>query len=247
MTMKNLFFGLIFLFSYPLIADLTTWSFYNRKIAHRKTSDNILIHEGEGVKVYTNNNFNTYVFNSKKTTFGVSSSRPSGKRFYMNSNFFNKVAIGLVVENGVRKSNRVSGGGYFYSVDGKVNVKRGQCPKKVDYASQTILWGIDDGVVNSHLMKQNHAKQLTYRNIVGKNKNGDIIFIVSNFGGVVTIKDIINEGVKQGMVEGVLFDGGTSVEYKFNDGEYSSSFIALSDEGKKIVGVDKPTTYIYAN
>jgi hypothetical protein len=247
MTMKKLFFALVFLFSYPLIADLTTWSFYDHKIAHSKTKDNVLVHEGVGVKVYTNNNFNTYIFNPKKVTFGVSSSRPSGKRFYMNSNFFDKKAIGLVVEDGVKKSNRVSGGGYFYCLNNQVNVKRGQCPKKVDYASQTILWGIDDGVVNNYLIKQNHAKRLTYRNIVGKNKNGDIIVIVSNFGGVVTIKEVIDEGLKQGMVEGVLFDGGSSVEYKFNDGEYSSSFIALSDEGKKIMGVDKPTTYIYVN
>jgi exopolysaccharide biosynthesis protein len=96
-------------------------------------------------------------------------------------------------------------------------------------------------------MRQRHAKQLTYRNIVGKNKNGEIIFVVSNFGGVVTIEDVIKEGIKQGMVEGVLFDGGTSVEYKFNDGKYSTSFTTLSDAGKKLVGIDKPTTYIYVN
>jgi exopolysaccharide biosynthesis protein len=97
------------------------------------------------------------------------------------------------------------------------------------------------------LIRQRHAKELTYRNIVGKNKNGEIIFIVSNFGGVVTIKDVIDEGLDKGIVEGLLFDGGTSVEYKFDDGNYSTSFIALSDIGKKLIGTDKPTTYIYAN
>ena len=78
-------------------------------------------------------------------------------------------------------------------------------------------------------------------------KNGEIIFVVSNFPGVVTIEDVINEGVKQGMVEGILFDGGSSVEHVFNDGKYSTSFIALSDGGKKLLNVDKPTTYIYVN
>ena len=97
------------------------------------------------------------------------------------------------------------------------------------------------------MIKQSHSKQLTYRNIVGKDKNGNIIFVVSNFGGIVTIKDVIDEGVKQGIVEGVLFDGGTSLEYNFNDGKYSTSFISLSDNGKKLIGVDKPTTYIYVN
>lgn len=245
--MKYLLFTLLSLTIYPLLSDLTNWSLYNHKITHSKTNGSKLKYESNGVKVYTNNNFDVYVFNPNKVSFGVSSSRPSGKKFYMNSNFFNKKAIGLVVENGVKKSSRVSGGGYFYVSNGIVNIKRGGCPRNTDYASQTILWGIDNGITNKSLMRQRHAKQLTYRNIVGKNKNGEIIFVVSNFGGVVTIEDVINEGIKQGMVEGVLFDGGTSVEYKFNDGKYSSSFTALSDSGKKLVGIDKPTTYIYVN
>ena len=245
--MKYLLFTLLSLTIYPLLSDLTNWSLYNHKITHSNTNGSKLKYEGNGVKVYTNNNFDVYVFNPNKVTFGVSSSRPSGKKFYMNSNFFNKRAIGLVVENGVKKSSRVSGGGYFYVSNGVVNIKRGGCPRNTDYASQTILWGIDNGITNKSLMRQRHAKQLTYRNIVGKNKNGEIIFVVSNFGGVVTIEDVIKEGIKQGMVEGVLFDGGTSVEYKFNDGKYSTSFTTLSDAGKKLVGIDKPTTYIYVN
>jgi hypothetical protein len=245
--MKYLLFTLLSLTIYPLLSDLTNWSLYNHKITHSNTNGSKLKYESNGIKVYTNNNFDVYVFNPKKVSFGVSSVRPSGKKFYMNSNFFNKKAIGLVVEDGVKKSSRVSGGGYFYVSNDVVNIKRGGCPRNTDYASQTILWGIDNGITNKSLMRQRHAKQLTYRNIVGKNKNGEIIFVVSNFGGVVTIEDVINEGVRQGMVEGVLFDGGTSVEYKFNDGKYSTSFTALSDSGKKLVGIDKPTTYIYVN
>ena len=245
--MKYLLFSLLSLLVYPVLSDLVNWSQYNQKIVHSTTKSTKLKYEGNGVKIYSNNNFNIYIFNPKKVNFGVSSVRPTGKKFYMNSNFFNKKAIGLVVENGVKKSSRVSGGGYFYVINGNVNVKRGGCPRNTDYASQTILWGIDDGVTNKSLMRQRHAKLLTYRNIVGKNKNGEIIFIVSNFGGVVTIEDVINEGVKQGMIEGILFDGGSSVEHVFNDGKYSTSFMSLSDGSKKLLNIDKPTTYIYAN
>ena len=245
--MKYFLFSLLSLMVYPVLSDLVNWSQYNQEIVHSKTKTTKLNYEENGVKIYSNNNFNIYIFNPKKVNFGVSSVRPTDKKFYMNSNFFNKKAIGLVVENGVKKSSRVLGGGYFYVSNGNVNVKREGCPKNTDYASQTILWGIDDGVTNKSLMKQRHAKQLTYRNIVGKNKNGEIIFIVSNFGGVVTIEDVINEGVKQGMVEGILFDGGSSVEHVFNDGKYSTSFIALSDAGKKLLNIDRPTTYIYVD
>jgi hypothetical protein len=245
--MKYFLIALLLLAINPLFSDLVNWSIYNHKIIHSETNNSVLKYKSSSVKLFVNNNFNVYVFNPKKVTFGVSSTRPLGKKFYMNSNFFNKKSIGLVVENGVKKSNRVLGGGYFYVTGKKVNIERGHCPKNVDQASQTILWGIDNGVVNKSLIKQSHSKQLTYRNIVGKDKNGNIIFVVSNFGGIVTIKDVIDEGVKQGIVEGVLFDGGTSLEYNFNDGKYSTSFISLSDNGKKLIGVDKPTTYIYVN
>jgi hypothetical protein len=130
--MKYLLFTLLSLTIYPLLSDLTNWSLYNHKITHSNTNGSKLKYEGNGVKVYTNNNFDVYVFNPKKVSFGVSSVRPSGKKFYMNSNFFNKKAIGLVVENGVKKSSRVSGGGYFYVSNGIVNIKRGGCPRNTD-------------------------------------------------------------------------------------------------------------------
>lgn len=245
--MKYLLFTALLIIINPLSADLLNWLIYNQKMVYKTSSEKILKYESDGVKIYKNNNYDIFIFNPKKNNFGVSSSRPTTKKFYMNSNFFNKTAIGLVVENGVQKSKKVSGGGFFYVKNRKVNVIRGGNPKNTEYASQTILWGIDDGNPNKKLIKQKHAKVLTYRNIVGKNKNGEIIIIVSNFGGIVTIEDIINEGLKIGMVEGVLFDGGTSVEYKFDDGQYSSSFISLSDVGKKIINVNKPTTYIYVD
>ena len=245
--MKYLVFVVVILISYPILFDLVNWSQYNQKAAYSESSSVKLNHEGDGIQVYSNNNFNIFIFDPKKVNFGVSSSRPEGKKFYMNSNFFNKKAIGLVVEDGVKKSSRVKGGGYFYVSNGNVNVKRGECPRYTDYASQTILWGIDNGVINTSLIKQPHAKKLTYRNIVGKNKNGEIIIIASKFGGIVSIKDVIDEGINQGMVEGILFDGGSSVEYKFDDEKYSTSFISLSDAGKKLMKIDKPTTYIYVD
>jgi hypothetical protein len=245
--MKYLFLLLVTFIIFPLLSDLAKWSIYNQKAIHTENGLSKITYEESGVKIYTNNNFNIFIFDPKKVKFGVSNSRPVDKKFYMNSNFFNKVPIGLVVIDGVKKSSRVRGGGYLYVIDGKVDVKRGSCPTYTDYASQSILWGIDNGAINETLIKQSHAKKLAYRNIVGKNKDGLIIFVVSKYGGIVTIKEVIKEGLNQGMVEGVIFDGGSSVEYKFDDGQYSTSFMSLSDVGKKLLGIDKPTTYIYVD
>ena len=245
--MKYLVLSLITFIIFPLLSDLMKWSIYDQDVIHTETNLSESSYETLGVQIHTNNNFNIFIFDPKKVRFGVSNFRPTDKKFYMNSNFFNKVAIGLVVIDGVKKSSRVRGGGYLYVVDGKVDVKRGSCPTYTDYASQTILWGIDNGTINKSLIRQPHAKKLTYRNIVGKNKDGLIIFVVSKFGGIVTIEEVIKEGINQGMVEGIIFDGGSSVEYKFDDGKHQRSFMSLSDPGKKLLGIDRPTTYIYVD
>jgi hypothetical protein len=227
------------------ITDVYNWVSYENKSLYTKTGKSDVIYEREGVKIYRNNNFDVMVFNPKNMSFGVSVGKPNNVNFYMNSNFFNKRAIGLVVVDGHRKSGRVNGGGYFYVKNGKPSIGIYSCPSGVDYASQTILWGIRNGSPNTSLTKRGHAKVKTYRNIVGKDKNGNLVVIASNDGGVVTIKDVINEGLRMGIIDGVLFDGGTSVDYKYTDNHYTNKFQSLSSTLKKIGGVDEPTTYIY--
>lgn len=242
--MKYLSIFLLFSIS-SYVTDLYNWVSYENKSLYNKTSKSGVVYERDGVKIYKNNNFDIMVFNQKNMSFGVSVGKPKNVNFYMNSNFFNKRAIGLVVVDGHKKSGRVKGGGYFYVKNGKPSIGIRSCPGGVDYASQTILWGIQNGSANISLTKKGHAKVKTYRNIVGKDNEGNIIVIASNSGGVVTVKDVINEGLRMGIINGVLFDGGTSVDYKYSDGRYSNEFQSLSSTLKKIGGIDEPTTYIY--
>jgi len=229
---------------YLLITFLVgTLSFGNFFYTNSNKSE--VVYEREGVVVYKNNNYDIMVFNPKNMSFGVSTTKPKNVNFYMNSNFFDEETIGLVVVNGRRLSDRVESGGYFYVKDGKPYVGIKYCPGYTDYASQSILWGIRKGKPNNWLIKRDHAKVKTYRNLVGKDKNGNIVVIVSNRGGMVTINDIVNEGLKMGVMDGVLFDGGSSVEYKYKDNDFSSKFKSLSTPLKRLTGVDDPTTYIY--
>ena len=69
--MKYLLFTLVSLTIYPLLSDLTNWSLYNHKVVHSNTNRSKLKYEGDGVKVYVNNNFDIYIFNPNKVTFGV--------------------------------------------------------------------------------------------------------------------------------------------------------------------------------
>ena len=49
------------------------------------------------------------------------------------------------------------------------------------------------------------------------------------------------------MTEGILLDGGTSVDYKFSDDKNSISFESVPSDLKPLFNIKKPTTYIYGN
>jgi len=192
--------------------------------------------------------YNVIQIKKGEMDFGVSESRPTKSDFYVNSNFFTVNApIGLVVIDGKRKSLRVKGGGFFYVRNGKPYVKSLKCPTWTKFASQTILWGLDDGKINNRLINTNHSKQKRYRTLMGQNKDGDIIVISSNRLGLVTIKEILEFSSEFDIVDGILLDGGTSVDYKFSDDNGSTTFSSVPHGLKNSLNVKRPTTYIYGN
>jgi hypothetical protein len=206
------------------------------------------VSSSHNAQVTNESNFNILIVNKNHMKFGVSTNKPTKSDFYTNSNFFtNKSSIGLVVINGKKIHSKTVGGGYFYVVNGKAHISAKKCPKNVDFASQTILWGIDDGVKNKKLFKTVHGKLKRYRTIIGENNNGDIMIISSERLGLVAIKEIIDFAYNRGMTEGILLDGGTSVDYKFSDDKNSISFESVPSDLKPLFNIKKPTTYIYGN
>jgi hypothetical protein len=232
--MKKLFNFFVLLF---LVIFLLTTSFKNTNVNPK-----------HGAKITSESNFNIFIVNKNHMKFGVSTSKPTKSDFYINSNFFtNKSSIGMVVINGKKIHSKTVGGGYFYVINGAAHISTKKCPKNVDFASQTILWGIDNGVKNKKLFKTSHGKLKRYRTIIGENNNGEIMIISSNRLGLVTIKEIIDFAYNKGMNEGILLDGGTSVDYKFSDGKNSISFESIPGKLKPLFNIKKPTTYIYGN
>ena len=199
--------------------------------------------------IQTNVNFNVLTIKKGEMMFGVSNKKPENTDFYINSNFFTKTnnPIGLVVIDRLRYSDRKTGGGYFYVVNGIPHISAKYCPKMTEYASQSILWVIDDGVENKSLYDTKHGNKNVYRTVMGQNKDGDIIVVSSSRLGFVTIKDIVSYSKSIGMVEGILLDGGTSVDYKFSDDSNEIEFQSIPDIVKSSMTIDQPTTYIYGN
>ena len=205
--------------------------------------------ESNKITIKEEGDYNVIVMNKEAMKFGVSEGKPENADFYINSNFFkNEGPIGLVVVDGIRKNNRVKEGGYFYVKKGIPYVRAKSCPKMTEYASQTILWAIDNGRVNEGLLKKSHAKLERHRTIMGENDQGQIMIISSSsYLSIMTIEEIINFAIKKGMVEGILLDGGTSVDYKCTNGVESADFSSVPENLKPTFGITKPFTYIYGN
>jgi exopolysaccharide biosynthesis protein len=199
-------------------------------------------------RIKTDTKFNVLILKKNEMSFGVSTTKPKDADFYINSNFFESKTktLGLVVVNGKRYSDREKSGGYFYVVNGKPHISSRYCPRMTEYASQ-VYWGIDNGVRNEYIINRPLSNNSRYRTIMGENKEGDIIVISSNRIGFVTMKEIIDYAQNMGMVEGILLDGGTSVDYKFSDDTNEVVFQSVPDAGKTLMNIDQPTTYIYGN
>lgn len=210
------------------------------------TSD---IQKTNNISIYDEDGYSVIIMDKKDMKFGVSEGKPDTADFFINSNFFeNDGPIGLVVVDGIRQSDRRSGGGYFYVKNGIPYVRSKFCPKKTEFASQTILWAIDDGKINEDLLEEYYAKLERHRIIIGENAQGQIMIIGSNgYFSLVTVEEIINFAKEKGMVEGILLDGGSSVDYKCTNGTDTAEFASVPENLKPAFGITKPFTYIYGN
>jgi hypothetical protein len=236
-------------FSILLITSVFGYFFITKNETNVSTNNQLTIKNHNNITMTQESDYNIIVMNKKDMKFGVSNGKPDTADFYINSNFFkNEGPIGLVVVDGIRSSDRKPSGGYFYVKNGVPYVRSRFCPKKTEFASQTILWAIDNGVVNEGLLETSHAKLKKHRTIMGENAQGQIMIISSSsFFSLVTIEEIINFAKENGMVEGILLDGGSSVDYKCTNGDDTVSFSSVPEDLKPALGITKPFTYIYGN
>jgi hypothetical protein len=218
------------------------WAFSNGIDPKIVSSDEI-----HNTKVIQDGKFNVYRIDNKEMSFGVSMKLPTKSEFLINSNFFSHSGnpIGLVVMDRQRYSKRTNGGGYFYVVDGVPHVRVGFCPKMTDYASQTLLWGIDDGRMNVALFDKKLSKEQTSRSIIGEDSKGQIMVISSSDVDGCSIQELVEYASKEGMYEGIILDGGSSVEYKFTDSHNEIDYKSTNSLLKELAGRKEPPVYIY--
>jgi len=179
-----------------------------------------------------------------KMSYKVDSKNDENVDFYLNSNFFtNQSPIGEVLVNGKLINKKVKMGGYFTSNGGNPKITLYSRPSSL-YSTQTKYIGIKNGVLNESMFKSKLSKWKTYRTLLGKDKDGNLILIHSGRNGLVSIKDISIMGKSEGMIDALIFDGGSSIEVLVKDNNYVHRYHSVSDIDKKRLKIHKPFSYI---
>ena len=180
--------------------------------------------------------------------FTVSKKRPSNSDIYINSNFFDRRGpIGELIVKGKRLSSRVRGGGYFFVKAGRPGISAYAPPKNPDYSSQSILVAINDGKINRAMLRRGHARELTYRSLVGVDAESNLYIIASTRTGLITASEIVELARQLGVREAILPDAGSSVDYKLSDGHREASMKSAPGFVKRAMRIEEPKSYIVGN
>lgn len=237
-----------FAVAFTFFSDLVNWM-PGRDRLYRRNSQAEKRHSGDGLEVHRNNHFDILILDPDAFEFGVSRKRPDDADFFINSNFFTKyrgLPIGLVIEDGKKVSSVTRGGGCFFVRGRKPQISIGSCPSNVRHASQTIFWAIRNGKPNRRLIRDWWSNRKEFRSFIGTDGSGRVVVIASRLGGIATVGDVVETGLAFGVENGLLLDGGSSVEYAYSDDEFSSGFRALSASLKKLRGIPEPPVFIVA-
>jgi hypothetical protein len=183
--------------------------------------------------LYADVNHNLQPLNSFEAKEG------SRANFVLNTSFYsveneglNEIVIDKIKYGGVSKS----ASGFFKVIDGKPYAGPRSIfqTKKaaVTHSCQAFPSVMKDGVVFSYLETlQASWRHKTYRNLIGNKANGNLVCIVSNEGGLVSVNEISQIAKHYGVINATLFDGGSALQYSFDDGEWSCSFSAIANSG----------------
>lgn len=208
-------------------------------------SDN---YESEKVKVVDKEGYHIITLKKDKINFSVSEGKNGNFDFYINSNFFTpeRTPTCGVIINGKTKNRQINGGGSFIVKNNKPDIVFNKV-SGVEYLSQTHVWVIKNKNINEKMLNQNHANKKVCRLLIGKNKNGEITVVHSNKSNKVTMRELTNYALNNGVVDAFILDSGPSVEVFVKDGEYTYEMESVPTYQKSIFGIPKPVIYITGN
>ena len=158
--------------------------------------------------------------------------------FSINSAFYTKEFrhTGLIVVDGKRYGQPSSSSGHFKVIGGVA--KAGPTSifakeAKVEYSCQSHPSVMKDGHIWEYIQQESLNPKFwsikTYRSLVGHKANGNVCFLVSGNGGLLSIKEIAELAKANGIVTATCLDAGSALQYAFDDGEYSLDFSTINN------------------
>lgn len=161
--------------------------------------------------------------------------------FVVNTSFYGTKGefIGeLIINRQVLGRDNGISSGFFKVVNGKPRVgprssfanMRGE----VSYSCQAHPSVMRNGTLFHYIISErppyHHTwKRKTYRNLIGEKENGNIVFILSNRGALLSVKEIASIAQQTGVNNASLFDGGAALQYRFRHKGRRISFSAINN------------------
>lgn len=159
--------------------------------------------------------------------------------FAVNSSFFDSDnnAVGEIYINGVQNGERTRSSGFFKVINGKAYAGPTSLFKTIkgtpEFSCQAHPSLMKNGIIWDYIVRESlpHPfwKQKTYRNLSGMDKNGNIHFLVSGSGGLLSVKETAQLALTLGIKTATLFDAGSSLQYKFSTDEFELAFSAYNN------------------
>jgi hypothetical protein len=238
--MKKLLFLLLDLLVFVFLS-----SFSHKTVVLSKNNFLVVKHHLDDV------NQSLYVVTIKKNSmkFGVSKGSFNKNDFYLNANFFTPSGkpIGEVVINHKTINQRISGGGFFYTLNGTPYISLNGHPSNSENVVQTKYIGVINGKLNKSLFRGSMNTSEVKRQIIGINKNGDLVIILTDMTSNITMRRISEFALDLGLKNAILFDGGSSIDLLINNSKSSFSFMSLPHFLKRLSNTPEPPVYIFGN
>jgi len=236
----KIFLSLLFIFFLTSASKNYIYPFF--KISEKK--DNITINHINSFP-YNKKNGTISIIKIKKNFFDYKVVNKSHKNydFYVNSNYFNKTPVGEVITDGKKIASRKKNGGFFTSNGLTPTFYFGSHPK-VKYSSQTHTIGVIQGNLNFRIFNYRWARYNLPRLIVGEDKSGNIIIVHSNFNGECSIGAISKIAQSQGVYNGLIFDGGASIEIGIKADGVNYHYQQVPDIMRSLGNVPTPWVFI---
>jgi len=160
--------------------------------------------------------------------------------FSVNSSFYDPQmnSLGEIVVDGQNFGVASGSSGYFKVIDGKAHAGprslfegingpvEFSCQAHPSVMKNGLIWPY---VVNETLNKKTWSRK-TLRNMSGIDKNGNIVFLLSGDGGLLSVKEISLLAKELGVETATLFDAGSALQYSINARGYKMNFSAFNNQ-----------------